>query len=119
MRYGREMFANEKGLILNSDGRICGSGKWVLYNVGQLVKVVGVPEEEAVKMASINPAAYLGIDEITGSIRPGKRADLAIVDSSFTCQRTYVCGKMAFDREKIPAEELFNPEAMKRRVRDL
>ena len=119
MRYGREMYANEKGLILNSDGRICGSGKWVLHNIGQLVKYVGVPEEEAVKMASINPAAYLGIDHITGSIRPGKKADLAVVDASFTCRRTYVGGELVFDREKTPQEALFNPEAMKRRVRDL
>ena len=119
MRYGREMYANEKGLILNSDGRTCGSGKWVLHNIGQLVKYVGVPEEEAVKMASINPAAYLGIDHITGSIRPGKKADLAVVDASFTCRRTYVGGELVFDREKTPQEALFNPEAMKRRVRDL
>ena len=119
MRYGREMYANEKGLILNSDGRICGSGKWVLHNIGQLVKYVGVPEEEAVKMASSNPAAYLGIDHITGSIRPGKKADLAVVDASFTCRRTYVGGELVFDREKTPQEALFNPEAMKRRVRDL
>ena len=119
MRYGREMYANEKGLILNSDGRICGSGKWVLHNIGQLVKYVGVSEEEAVKMASINPAAYLGIDHITGSIRPGKKADLAVVDASFTCRRTYVGGELVFDREKMPQEALFNPEAMKRRVRDL
>lgn len=119
MRYGREMYANEKGLILNSDGRICGSGKWVLHNIGQLVKYVGVPEEEAVKMASINPAAYLGIDHIAGSIRPGKKADLAVVDASFTCRRTYVGGELVFDREKTPQEALFNPEAMKRRVRDL
>ena len=119
MRYGREMYANEKGLILNSDGRICGSGKWVLHNIGQLVKYVGVSEEEAVKMASINPAAYLGIDHITGSIRPGKKADLAVVDASFTCRRTYVGGELVFDREKTPQEALFNPEAMKRRVRDL
>ena len=119
MRYGREMYANEKGLILNSDGRICGSGKWGLHNIGQLVKYVGVSEEEAVKMASINPAAYLGIDHITGSIRPGKKADLAVVDASFTCRRTYVGGELVFDREKTPQEALFNPEAMKRRVRDL
>ena len=119
MRYGREMYANEKGLILNSDGRICGSGKWVLHNIGQLVKYVGVSEEEAVKMASINPAAYLGIDHISGSIRPGKKADLAVVDASFTCRRTYVGGELVFDREKTPQEALFNPEAMKRRVRDL
>lgn len=119
MRYGREMYANEKGLILNSDGRICGSGKWVLYNIGQLVNVVGVPEEEAVKMATINPASYLGIEEVTGSIKQGKRADLIAVDQDFVCHRTYVGGQLAFDRQGPPVKELFNPKALERRVRDL
>ena len=116
MRYGREMFADEKGLILNSDGRICGSGKWVLYNIGQLVNHVGVPLEAALRMASINPARFLGIQEKTGSIRSGKRADLMFVDEQFVCHRTYVGGKIVFDRLTDTGERIFNPEAMKRRV---
>ena len=44
---------------------------------------------------------------------------MAVVDASFTCRRTYVGGELVFDREKTPQEALFNPEAMKRRVRDL
>lgn len=119
MRYGREMYANEKGLILNSDGRICGSGKWVLYNIGQLVKKVGVPEAEAVKMASANPASFLGVDQSAGTLRAGKRADVIVVDRDFCCHRTYVGGREIFNREKAPAEAFFNPAAMKRRVRDL
>ena len=116
MRYGRKMFADEKGLILNSDGRICGSGKWVLYNIGQLVNHVGVPLEAALRMASINPARFLGIQEKTGSIRSGKRADLMFVDEQFVCHRTYVGGKIVFDRPTDTGERIFNPEAMKRRV---
>lgn len=116
MRYGREMKADEKGLILNSDGRICGSGRWVLSNMGQLVNHVGVPMEEAVKMASLNPARYLGVDKETGSIREGKRADLMFIDSDFVCHRTYVGGKMVYDKETDTTEKIFNPEAMAKRV---
>lgn len=116
MRYGREMYANEKGLILNSDGRICGSGKWVLNNIGKLVTEVGVPVEEAVKMASLNPARFLGIEERTGSIRPGKRADLMFVDDEFVCRKTYVGGVLAYDRAVDEDERIFNPEALKRRI---
>jgi N-acetylglucosamine-6-phosphate deacetylase len=117
MRYGREMYADEKGLILNSDGRICGSGKWVLSNIGQLVNHVGVPEEDAVRMATINPAKYLGIENETGSICVGKRADLIFVDSSFVCHKTYVGGKEVFNREKDTDDILFNQEAMKNKVK--
>lgn len=116
MRYGRENYADEKGLILNSDGRICGSGSWVLRNIGQLVNRVGVPAEQAFYMASINPARYLGIDEKTGSIRSGKRADLIFVDDTFTCVRTYVKGRPFFDRRTDVQAELFNPEALKLKV---
>lgn len=117
MRYGREMYADEKGLILNSDGRICGSGKWVLFNIGQLVNHVGVPLETALRMASQNPAEFLGIQEETGSIREGKRADLMFVDDRFICHRTYVGGRVVFDRSVDTGERIFNQEAMKRRIK--
>ena len=116
MRYGREMYADEKGLILNSDGRICGSGKWVLSNIGQLVRRVGVPVEDAVRMATINPARFLGIQEETGSIRCGKKADLIFVDENFVCRRTYVDGALVYG-DSTPQEQLFNPEAMKRKIK--
>ena len=115
MRYGREMYADEKGLILNSDGRICGSGKWVLSNIGQLVRHVGVPVSDAVRMATIGPARFLGIQDETGSIRCGKKADLIFVDENFVCKKTYVDGTLVYDAS-TPQEQLFNPEAMKRRV---
>lgn len=117
MRYGREMYADEKGLILNSDGRICGSGKWVLSNIGQLVSHVGLPLETALRMASINPAGFLGIQAETGSIREGKRADLMFVDEQFVCHRTYVGGKTVFDRSVDTEEKIFNREALKRRIK--
>ena len=40
----------------------------------------GMPEEEALKAITINPAIILGIDDRVGSIGPGKDADLAIFD---------------------------------------
>ena len=116
LRYGRENYANENGLILNSDGRICGSGCWVLRNISQLVHHVQVPMEQTFYMASINPAKYLGIDRETGSIESGKRADLIFVDDTFTCQRTYVGGKLVFDRRVDTPEQFFNAEALQLKV---
>ena len=40
----------------------------------------GMPEEEALKAITINPAIILGIDDRVGSIEPGKDADLVIFD---------------------------------------
>ena len=37
---------------------------------------MGIPLESAIKAATINPAKSIGIDNIVGSIEPGKRADI-------------------------------------------
>lgn len=41
----------------------------------------GVPPIEAVRMATLNPATYLGLDAHLGGIAPGRAADLVVVDS--------------------------------------
>ena len=114
MRYGREMIADEKGLILDRHGRICGSGKWVLYNMKQLVENVGVGLEEVVRMASGNPARFLGIDDQTGSIAEGKRADLAVISDDYQCKMTFVHGRCVYDQSA--GRQVLNLEALKRRI---
>ena len=114
MRYNKETIADEKGLILDLHGRICGSGKWVLYNIGQLVNVVGESLEDAVRMASLNPAKFLGIDQRTGSLAEGKQADLAVIDDQYQCLMTMVEGRIVYDRNQD--KDVFNLEAMKRKI---
>ena len=41
---------------------------------------MGIPPESAIKAATINPAKSIGIDNIVGSIEPGKRADILCLD---------------------------------------
>lgn len=40
----------------------------------------GLDSEEALRMVTLDAARMLGIDEVTGSIEPGKRADLTLFD---------------------------------------
>ena len=47
-------------------------------DAAKMMKYGGVPEEDALKMITINPAKQLGIDKRTGSIEQGKDADIAI-----------------------------------------
>jgi len=42
------------------------------------VKYGGISEEEALKMVTINPAKALRVDQVTGSIKAGKQADLVL-----------------------------------------
>ncbi|SJZ66233.1 N-acetylglucosamine-6-phosphate deacetylase [Anaerorhabdus furcosa] len=119
IRYDREMFSDEKGLILNSDGRICGSGKWVLSNMEKLEKIVKVPFEEIVKMASLNPAKFLGINQNTGSLTIGKEADIVIINHDYEVLRTYIQGKIGFDSAINKKEDFYNHEAMKKKIAEL
>jgi imidazolonepropionase-like amidohydrolase len=47
-------------------------------DAAKMMKYGGVPEEDALKMITLNPAKQLGIDKRTGSIEQGKDADIAI-----------------------------------------
>lgn len=47
-------------------------------DAAKMMKYGGVPEEESLKMITLNPAKQLGIDKRTGSIEVGKDADIVI-----------------------------------------
>ena len=57
-----------------------------------MVQKAGLPGWEAGKMASLNPASFLGIQETYGSIQPGKSADLLIFDDDIRISSVYVSG---------------------------
>ena len=57
-----------------------------------MVQKAGLPVWKAVKMASLNPASFLGIQETYGSIQPGKSADLLIFDDDIRISSVYVSG---------------------------
>ncbi len=48
---------------------------------------------EVIRMASLTPAERAGIDHETGSLSPGKRADLLVLDPDLKIQQIYVQGR--------------------------
>ncbi len=69
------------------------------------VKYGGVPEEDALKFVTINPAKQLRIDSATGSLEKGKDADFVIWNgnplSTYTsCEQTWIDGRRYFDRDE-------------------
>ena len=86
----------KKGIAYLESGTITGSTYTVLDGVRNCVKEVGISLEDAVKMASLNPAKSLKIEGETGSIAVGKRADLFIMDEDFTVKETYCEGKRVY-----------------------
>jgi N-acetylglucosamine-6-phosphate deacetylase len=49
----------------------------------------------AIRMASLNPARLLGIDDKVGSIEPGKKANLIIIDDTVRVKSVFLEGELA------------------------
>lgn len=69
-----------------SDGTIAGSVT-NLYDCMRTAVSFGIPLEEAVAAATINPAKSIGIDDKVGSFAVGKRADVLLVDQELRLVR--------------------------------
>ena len=63
------------------DGTIAGSVT-NLYDCLRKAVSYGIPLEEAIAAATMNPAKSIGIFEDTGSLTPGKRADVILTDQN-------------------------------------
>lgn len=91
-------------------------------DAAKVMKYGGVPEEDALKMITINPAKQLGIDKRTGSIEVGKDGDVVIWTghpfSAFSrVESTFVEGEMLFDRTadfKLRADNAKEREALEK-----
>lgn len=86
----------KNGRATLADGTLAGSCSPLHRGVRNMVKLLGAPIHEAVRMASLNPARAIGCQAFTGSIEVGKDADLAIMDEDFRPQLTIVKGEVVF-----------------------
>lgn len=80
------------------DGTLAGSILKMNVAVRNIMKVLGLSLADAVDLASINPARNLGLDNMIGSIKVGKKADFAIVDKDINVIRTIRDGNTVFSK---------------------
>lgn len=78
---GQKVIMKDRKATL-SDGTIAGSAT-CLYDCMKSAMAFGIPETDAVFAATRNPAKSIGIYDRTGSITPGKEADLLLVDENY------------------------------------
>lgn len=78
----------KNGRATLADGTLAGSVTNLLDEVRNLVRF-GIPLEQAVKAASYTPARSLGLEKDIGSIAPGKRADLLVLDDELQLMGVY------------------------------
>lgn len=82
----------QQGVARLADGTIACSAA-TLWQC--LVNVISwqIPEEEAVRAATWNPACAIGAEKEVGSIAPGKRADFLICSPDYRSRRVFLAGK--------------------------
>jgi len=87
----------EDGVAKLSDGSgFAGSVATMNLCVRNMINLVGLSMQDAIKMATLNPAKVIGIDEKKGSLVGGKDADLVIFDKDINILTTIVKGKVVF-----------------------
>ena len=92
---GQKVFV-KNGEARLADGTLAGSVLRMNRAIENIVTKVGVPFEQAVDYATINPARLLGIDNETGSIKVGKRADFVVLNDKYDVILTVRDGEIVY-----------------------
>ncbi|GIU22974.1 N-acetylglucosamine-6-phosphate deacetylase [Shewanella schlegeliana] len=64
--------------------------------VANTVNMLGLEPEEALRMASLYPAQFLGLSDKMGQLQVGGRADMVLLDDKYSVEQTYIGGELAF-----------------------
>lgn len=93
---------HNQGVVVsfNSDDREL--ARHLNTEAAKATKYGAIPESEALKFVTLNPAKQLRIDHVVGSIEIGKQADLAVwsgrpLSTLSRCEQTWVDGIRYFD----------------------
>ena len=89
--YGETITAID-GVVRNAAGALAGSALDMASAVRNSVHLLGLPLDEACRMAAQYPAEFLGIGGSHGRIAPGYRADLVLLDGEVCVQRSWIGG---------------------------
>lgn len=68
-----------------ADGTLSGSALTMVQAVRNCVEKVGIPLEEALRMASLYPARVMGVDKRLGKIEKGYEANFIHLDEELNC----------------------------------
>lgn len=92
---GRTVYRRDGALRL-ADGTLAGADLTMIDAVTYVHKTLGLPLDEALRMASRYPADVLGVGNERGSFVPGLRADLVHLSDDLAMRRTIIGGETAW-----------------------
>lgn len=77
-------------------GELAGCVLDMAQAVNNSVNMLGLEFGEALRMASLYPAQFIGQDSVRGSLKVGKKADMVLLDQQRKVIRTYIGGKLVY-----------------------
>jgi N-acetylglucosamine-6-phosphate deacetylase len=80
-------------LCLDEDGRLAGSNIDMASCVRNAMSMLDLPLPEAVRMASLYPAQFLGLASEVGRIAPGYRANFVLANDQMRVLDTWIDGR--------------------------
>jgi N-acetylglucosamine-6-phosphate deacetylase len=90
--FGRTIL-RQHGRLVTDDGTLAGADIDMATSVRNCVQQFELPLEDSLRMASLHPAAYLGLDDELGRVAPGYRADLTLLAPDLSVLATWVGGQ--------------------------
>jgi len=90
--FGKDCIVENRVCLLADHSALAGSAARMIDLVRMMVREVNVPLNEAIAMATENPARAIGI-ETKGRLIVGADADLALISPQLDAMRTYRCGE--------------------------
>ena len=94
---GQAVFVKDGAARLES-GNLAGSVLTLNKAVYNFFKNTDITIDEAIHMASLNPATSIGIVNFKGSLEIGKDADISIFDEEMNCYLTIVEGREVYNQ---------------------
>ena len=105
----RTNYKNNEGLGIwygpdlnyDDEGKLAGSRMTLENAVRNMMTHTGYGLCHAIRMATLNPAKLLGIDHRVGSLKPGKTANLIVIDDMVHVKRVILQGDLAVENGNI------------------
>lgn len=88
-----ETICQQSGKVTTMTGTLAGSNLTMIEAVKNTHKLLDISLEEALRMASLYPAQFLGLDHQLGCIAPGYQADLIALDVNLNVTDSWIAGQ--------------------------
>ncbi len=88
-----EAITVQDGALRTGSGTLAGAHLEMSGAVRNAAKLLEASPNEALRMGSLTPAAFLGVQNERGRVAPGYRADLVLLDDNMHTKATWIGGR--------------------------